>query len=345
MLLLIIYLLIALGVSFLCSILEAVLLSVPVSYVETKAQEGSRKAIRLRRIRENISKPLAAILALNTIAHTIGAAGVGAQATLVFGEFYFGIISAVLTLLILIFSEIIPKTIGAQWNRQLSLPMVPVLQAVIISMYPLVWLSNGVTRLFTSRDRKNTLSRDELAALARIGRDEGVLADDESRTINNLLRLRSVPVSSIMTPRTVLISAPEKMSLADFMKQLKDFPVSRIPLWKDSPDNITGYILRSEILEALARDKHRKSLADYRREIQIEYEGTSVTRLYRKLIQSREHFCLVVDEYGSVAGIATLEDIFETLIGIEIMDETDTRADLQELARERWEKRKRPGND
>lgn len=342
MTLLIVYLFLALGISFLCSILEAVLLSVPPSYLENRAQQGSRLAEQLREIKKNISSPLAAILSLNTIAHTIGAAGVGAQATLVFGEAWFGIISAILTLLILVVSEIIPKTIGASWNRQLSIPLVPVIRFIIFVMYPLVWLSNLVTSLITSGKQTVTLSRDEMAAMANIGKKEGVLGEDESKTIYNLLRLRNIPVSSIMTPRTVLISLPENMQLREFLQKLNDIPVSRILLWKNEPDNITGYFLKSEALEALARDQHHKKLLDLKRELMIVYEGLPVMNLHQKMLAARDHIALVVDEYGGVAGVVTLEDIFETMTGMEILDETDVHTDLQQLARELWKKRNPP---
>ncbi|HDR89579.1 MAG TPA: HlyC/CorC family transporter [Bacteroidetes bacterium] len=345
MTLLIVYLILALGISFLCSILEAVLLSVPPSYLETLSQQGSRLAGQLRKIKKNISSPLAAILSLNTIAHTIGAAGVGAQATLVFGEAWFGVISAVLTLLILVLSEIIPKTIGASWNRQLSIPLVPVLRFIMFIMYPLVWLSNQLTRLITSGKHMVTLSRDEMAAMANIGKQEGVLAEDESKTIYNLLRLRNIPVSSIMTPRTVLISLPENMQLREFLQKMNEIPVSRILLWKNEPDNITGYFLKSEALENLARDRHRKKLGDLKRDLMIVYEGLPVMGLYQKMLAAREHIALVVDEYGEVAGVVTQEDIFETMTGMEILDETDVHTDLQQLARELWKKRNPAGRE
>ncbi len=342
MTLLIVYLLLALGISFLCSILEAVILSVPPTYIEAKIHQGNKTAVRLKNIKRNISKPLAAILALNTIAHTIGAAGVGAQATMIFGEVYFGIISAILTLLILVISEIIPKTLGASHAKSLSLPSVHILSAIMVLMYPLVVLSGFISRVIVpARKRAHTVSRDELAALANIGRQEGTLDADESKIIDNLLKLKKINASAIMTPRPVLASAPADMTVEEFTKEFEKVPYTRIPIWDKDPEHITGYVLKPEVLEKMAQDEHHKKISTLKRDILIAYEGEKVTRLYRRMLTAREHITLLVDEYGSTAGVITLEDIIETMTGTEIMDETDTHQDLQALARSLWKKKSR----
>lgn len=342
--LLIVYLFLAIAVSFLCSIMEAVLLSASMSFIQTKAVKGSKQALLLRRLKNNIDRPLAAILSINTIAHTVGAAGVGAQAVAVFGEVYFGMISAILTLLILVFSEIIPKTIGARYWRSLALPSATILQVMIYISYPLVLISKWITNMFSSENQQATVSREEIAAMASLGEKEGVFEESEQKIINNLIKLRSIKVRRIMTPRTVLLAAPESLTLTEFFKNKDFFRYSRVPVYEGDIDNITGYVLKYDVLEKLANDQFKMQLKDIRREILITYENFSIPRVFEQLLESKEHISLIVDEYGGVEGIATLEDVFETLLGLEITDETDTQIDMQKVAREKWWKRARRMN-
>jgi CBS domain containing-hemolysin-like protein len=339
MLLLILFLLLAIAVSFICSILEAILLSVTVSYIKTREMEGSRNAALLGEFKSNIDRPLAAILSVNTIAHTVGAAGVGAQAVVVFGEAYFGWISAILTLLILIFSEIIPKSLGARYWRELALPSASVLMVLVYASWPLVIISQWITRLFSARDEQKSISRSEISAMASVGAQEGVFDKSEADLIQNLMKLKSLKVRTIMTPRMVMVAAPEDMLLTDFFKNKDFLRFSRIPVYHKNIDNITGYVLKYDVLDNLANDKFELKLKDIKREMLVTFKNFTIPILFGQLLEKKEHIALIVDEYGGVEGLVTLEDIFETLFGLEITDETDLEEDMQKLARERWLKR------
>jgi CBS domain containing-hemolysin-like protein len=339
MALLLVYLSLALIVSFICSIMEAVLLSTPVSFLAVRSGEGHKYADLMARLKQNIDRPLSAILSLNTVAHTVGAAGVGAQATVVFGEAYFGLVSAILTMLILILTEIIPKTIGARyWNR-----LVPVashtIRFMIIIAYPLVLGAAFITRRFSRDSAGHTTSREEISALAHIGTTEGIFVDKENKIIQNLIRLRSVKVTEVMTPRVVVTVADEEMLLDSFLK-IKDFmKFSRIPVFSGNDDHISGYVFRQKVFEQLAEDKTDLKLRDIKREITIVPNTQPLLSVWEKLLESKEHIALVVDEYGGMDGIVTMEDIIESLLGFEIIDEKDTVADMQQFARERWKMR------
>lgn len=339
--LLIFYLFLALAISFLCSVLEAVILSVSVSFIRTNENKGKKGAGLLRELKSNIDRPLSAILSINTIAHTVGAAGVGAQAVAIFGQAYFGIISAILTLLILILSEIIPKTIGARYWRQLALPSARILLAMIYISYPLVIISRWITSSFSGKNNQLSVSRDEVAAMAHIGTQEGVFDQSEEKVIQNLIKLRSITIRTIMTPRTVVVAASEELLLTDFFKNKEFLRYSRIPVYDGSIDNITGFVLKYDVLQKLAEDKFSLKLKEIKREMLITYENFSIPRTLEQMLEKREHIALIVDEYGGVEGIVTLEDIFETLLGLEITDETDTQVDMQKLARDLWAKRAR----
>ncbi|MEX0980758.1 MAG: CNNM domain-containing protein [Bacteroidales bacterium] len=337
--LLIIYLLIALLISFLCSIMESVLLSTPASYLYVKKEQGNRTANRMILMKIKIDRPLSAILSLNTIAHTVGAAGVGAQAVKVFGEVYFGVISAVLTLMILIFSEIIPKTIGARFWRQLALFVGQAIQVTIILTYPLVIISALFTKLLSKKGAEKTTSREELSVLARIGREEGVFGEKENKIIQNILRLRTLKVREIMTPRVVVSAADENMLLKEFPKVSAFLHFSRIPVYHEILDNITGYVFRQTVFEKLSEKGATLKLKDIKRDILITYQSRPIFSVWEELLERKEHIAVVVDDFGGLQGIVTMEDIIETLLGFEILDETDAVTDMQEYARDRWRKR------
>ncbi|HKK61150.1 MAG TPA: hemolysin family protein [Bacteroidales bacterium] len=339
MALLIFYLLFALMISFLCSIMEAVLLTTPASFLLVRQEKGSKTAGRLIKLKNEIDKPLSAILSLNTVAHTLGAAGVGAQATIVFGETYFGLISAVLTLLILIFSEIIPKTIGARYWRNLAIFVGQAVQFTIVITYPLVVLSALFTKLFSSKENEVTTSREELSALAKIGEEEGVFGEKENKIIQNILKLKSLKVGQIMTPRVVVSAADENMPIDSFPKVATLLRFSRIPVYSENFDNITGYVFRQTVFEKLSNEDSKLTLRDLKREILIIYESRPIFAVWEELLERKEHIAAVVDEFGGLQGVVTMEDIIETLLGFEILDETDTVTDMQEFARERWQKR------
>lgn len=336
MLLLFTYLALALFVSFLCSIMEAVLLSTPVSFLMVKKEEGHKWADTFIRLKSNVDKPLSAILSLNTVAHTVGAAGVGAQAVKVFGEAYFGIVSAVLTILILVLTEIIPKTIGARFWRGLSRISSNTINGMMVVTYPLVLLSAVITRIISSRENEQSTSREEISALASIGADEGLFNEKEHRIIQNLLKLRNVKVNEIMTPRVVVALANEEENLSEFLRNKEYLKYSRIPLYSGREENITGYVFRQNVMEKLAEDQHDLKLKDLRRDIVVVPYTMVLFNLWEKLLSKKEHIALVVDEYGGMDGIVTLEDVIETLLGLEIVDEKDTISDMRKFARDRW---------
>jgi len=319
--------------------MEAVLLSTPQSFLIVKKEEGNGWAKKFVDLKLNIDKPLSAILSLNTVAHTVGAAGVGAQAVYLFGEASFGIVSAILTILILVITEIIPKTIGAKYWRNLAMISSIIMQAMIIITYPLVVMSAFITKLISKNKQEQTTSREEIAALANIGADEGIFSNKEHKIIQNLLRLKKVNVTQIMTPRVVVAVADEKLNLNDFFKNKEYLKFSRIPVYSENDENITGYVFRQEVFEKLAEGKNELKLKDVKREIVVVPKSIVLFSLWEKLLERKEHIALIVDEYGGLEGIVTMEDIIETLLGLEIIDETDTIIDMQQYARDRWKER------
>ena len=287
-------------------------------------------------MKEDIDKPLSAILSLNTIAHTVGAAGVGAQASIVFGEAYFGWVSAILTILILVFTEIIPKTIGARFWKKLTAATVLVVTVMVWVTWPLVMISGMITRFFSSGEGEKTISREEISALANIGTDEGVFGEKENKIIQNLIRLKQIRVTEVMTPRVVVSMAEENMELSEFLRNKDYLKFSRIPVFRESDEQVTGYVFRQEVFEKLAEDITGLKVKDLRRDIVIVPAPKPVFAVWELLLEKKEHLALVVDEYGEMDGIVTMEDIIETLLGFEIVDEKDTITDMQQFARERW---------
>lgn len=334
--LLLFYITSALIVSFLCSVWEAVLLSTPVSYIELLVVQGNRVGILMQRLRQNVERPISAILTLNTIAHTVGAAGAGAEATAIFGSEYFGIISAILTLLILVLSEIIPKTIGAVYSKQLTAFTAYSLRFIVFIFAPAVWIFEFITRALRPDEDLPTVSRSELQVMARISAQEGGIQEQENRIVNNLLRLADIPVESIMTPRTVMMSLQKDMTVAQVVDKYKVIPFSRIPIYDENSDDVTGYVLRYEIYQRVAADEHDIRLEALLNELHAVPETNNVAQVLDQFIDKQEHILLVIDEYGGTAGLITLEDTLETLLGIEILDESDRVADLRELARRRY---------
>jgi CBS domain containing-hemolysin-like protein len=320
--------------------MESVLLSTTLSFLKVKEEKGHGSASVFIRLKRNVDQPLSAILTLNTIAHTIGAAGVGAQATRIFGDTYFGIISAVLTLLILVFSEIIPKTIGARYWRRLALPSGIVIKAMVIMSYPIVIILHYITRLFSGKSKSMPMSREEISAMAKIGTKQGVLQENENRIIQNLVQLNSVKASDIMTPRVVVTSADANMSLEEFLSRKEFLYYSRIPIYLKNKENIIGFVLRQHVFEKLAEKQTDLILRHISREIVVGHEFQSVMNLWETLLVKKEHLALIVDEYGGMAGIVTMEDIIETLLGLEIVDERDRIVDMQQYARKRWKEKK-----
>jgi len=344
MALLFLYLFIALFSSFICSIMEAVLLSVPVSFLKSESSDAKVKSSSMLELKEDIDKPLTAILTVNTIAHTVGAAGVGAQATLVFGEAYFGVVSAILTLLILIFTEIIPKTLGANYSRELVGISYKTIKFMMVITYPLVKLSSMLTKKLSREKKQLTTSREEISALATIGTQEGVFVDKENRIIQNLIKLKSIKISEVMTPRIVVVTASEEMSLEEFMQNKEFLHFSRIPIYQNEKDQITGYVLRELIFEKLAEDKFDVQLKDIKRDLLSFPKDMTLFDVWEELLQHKEHISLVTDEYGGMDGITTLEDIIEALLGFEIVDKKDKVEDMQKYAMKRWKEKQKKYN-
>lgn len=341
MALLLTYVTVALIVSAMCSIMEAVLLSVTPSYIAVKEQQGHASAQLLKELKMDIDRPLAAILSLNTVAHTIGASMAGAQAAVIYGEAYIVLISVILTLLILILSEIAPKTLGAIYWRQLAPIVARGLVPMIWAMWPLVKLSQGLTRLLSRREPEASVSREEMTALADLGHREGIFEADESRIIKNLFRFGQLRVRDVMTPRIVVYALPETHTVRQVIEEHQEFQFSRIPIYRDSRDDVSGYVLKDEILLRAAQEDVDITLRELRREISVVPDVMRLSDLFEHLLDTGEHIALVVDEYGGVEGIATMEDVVETLLGLEIVDEVDSVEDMQALARQQWFRRAR----
>lgn len=337
MLTLIVIVLIAIGVSFLCSVFEAVLLSVTPSYIASLRQANPDAAERLQKQKDNVESPLVAILTLNTIAHTVGAAVAGAQAAKVFGDEMLGVFSGVLTFLILFFSEIIPKTIGANYWRA----MAPSVSVALVWMeritLPLIWMSNKVTRLLGKGDSGQYI-RQEMSAMAKIGHESGELDEQESKILTQMLSVKEMPVTAIMTPRTVMFTLPAALTQHEFVSQHINKPFTRVPIFDKDHDDIIGYVNRTDVL-LNERDNPDAPLGNLRRSLVIVPETARILPLFELMIKRNAQIAMVVDEYGSGQGLVTLEDIIESLLGLEIVDINDPATDMQQLARRLWKRR------
>lgn len=336
MTLILLYLFGALAVSFLCSVLEAVLLSTPISFISMKESQGVKNATLMMKYKTNVDRPVAAILTLNTVAHTIGAAGVGSESVKVFGEAYFGIISAILTLLILVLSEIIPKTIGASYWRALAMPSAKIISILIVITYPLVWISELITRCFSPRIQPLTVSREEVAAMVNVGTDEGVIEMAENKVIQNFLKLSNVCAREIMTPFVVVASVSGNTTMEEFYGNTALSAFSRVPVYETDREFITGYVRRANVLEMLAQDKFTIQVSEISRPILSFPETAKVSDIWQKLLEEKEHISIITDEYGCMRGIVTMEDVIETMLGVEIIDECDIIEDMQAMARDRF---------
>ena len=335
--LLMVYIISAIGFSFLCSVAEAVLLSITPSYIEGQKEKDPKYAARLKRLKQdNIDQSLAAILTLNTIAHTAGAIGAGAKATAVFGSAWFGVFSAAMTMAILFFSEIVPKTIGAIYWSKLVVPTMYFVRGLIVILYPIVWISEKLTKLVAHGKEIQHFNRDEFIAMAELGKEGGHINDRESRILGNLFRYGSVKVMDAMTPRIVAFALSEEKTVSEVFELIKSKPFSRLPVYKSGFDDITGFVLRDDILLSKASDRHGETLKSLKRDITVVPEKVSLPMLLDSFLNERQHIALVVDEYGKAKGIVTLEDLVETLLGVEIMDEMDSVENMRVLARKMW---------
>ncbi len=340
MTLLFIYLFIAIGVSFLCSILEAVLLSITPSYLEKLSIEHPRSGRIIHQVKDRLDESLSSILILNTFAHTMGAAGVGSQAVQIFGPEWETLIAVLLTLVILYFSEIIPKTLGATFWRSLAVPAAFIISWLVRLVYPLVWISTRLTRLFSS-SKENEITREEIIALASLGHKGGALISRENEYLANLLRLREVRTGQILTPRTVVHMLDENLTVKDALDHPQTRQFTRIPTYAGSRDNVIGKVIRVELFEAEREGRGGDPIRSVAREIIRVSEKLPVQNLLDLFIKHHMHLFLVEDEFGQTSGIVTLEDAIETLLGREIVDESDAVADMQELARDKYRARLR----
>lgn len=341
MALLILYVSIALGFSFLCSLLEASLLSITNTQLQAAKSKGKRWSTRLQELKKDIDKPLAAILTLNTIAHTMGATGAGAQYAKVYGDATGGIFAGALTLAVLVLTEIIPKTLGARYATffaPFTASILPFLQTIL---RPIVYVCQLITKLITfGRSAEAPKHREELLAVARMGEVEGTIRSNESRIVRNMLELHLINTASIMTPRTVIHMLPEATTLKEYVERNDKTLFSRIPVHDENPEVITGFVLRSDALQACLKDP-TQTLASLKRPISFVPNLMKVDDLVQQMLDQKLHIAMVQDEFGSTVGLVTLEDALETLMGVEITDEHDRITDLQAHAREIWRKRAR----
>lgn len=326
------------AISFLCSVLESALMSTPISYITMREEEGYKPASKFKKFKQNSSRPIAAILALNTIANTIGAAGVGRQATLVFGSQWFGLVSAVTTVMILLFSEIIPKTIGTTRWKSLMGFTTQAVSVLIFILLPVVVFVEWFTKLISPKDTDTLVSREEVSAMANVAEEVGDLEEDENTIIQNVINMDDVTASDVMTPRVVCAIASESMTVKAFYRDKRYLHHSRIPVFSGNDEYITGYILRMEALQLMAEDRPDCTLGSIKRDIASFGEDTTLDVIWDEMMSKDEQISVVIDEYGSFQGILTLEDVIETLLGDEIVDENDTVRDMQQLARDKWTK-------
>ena len=332
-----IIMLVSIAMSALCSTLESTLLSTPLSYITGLEEKGVKGAQRLKRLKTNSDRPISAILCLNTIANTVGASIVGSLVYEVYGDPLVGVFSTVFTFAILIFAEIIPKTIGTSYWRTLALPASVIIEGMIFITFPLVWLLEHMQKLISSRSTQVSVSREDISAMVSVATEEEVIEKEEKKMIQNLLKLDELTAHEIMTPSAVVEMAEGSMTIREFYES--DLSHSRIPVYDDENDEyVIGYVLRQEILEKMAEDKFSSSLHDILRPIMTFAEDDSVADIWEKMLAKKEHISVILDEYGSVRGIVTLEDVIETMLGHEIVDEKDEVVDMQEYAKEQWEK-------
>ena len=332
-----IIMLISIALSALCSTLEATLLSTPLSYITGLEDQGVKGAARLKKLKQNTDRPISASLCLNTIANTVGASIVGSLVYEVYGDAIVGIFSTIFTLMILIFSEIIPKTIGTNYWRRLAIPASVIINAMIFISFPLVWILEHLTRLISSRSEQVSVSREDISAMVSVATEEEVIEKEEKKMIQNLLKLDEMTAHEIMTPSTVVEMAEGNMTIKEFYDS--DLTHSRILVYdEDNDDYVIGYVLRQTVLEKMAEDKFTTTIRDISRPILSFPEDEPVGNIWEKLLEKKEHVSAIIDEYGSFRGIVTMEDVIETMLGQEIVDETDEVVDMQEYAKEQWEK-------
>jgi CBS domain containing-hemolysin-like protein len=329
--------------SFLCSILEAVLLSVTPTFINVKKKEGKAYAETLEEFKKDVDRPLIAILTLNTIAHTVGAILVGGEAEKHYEGDGSGVfmVSAIMTILILVASEIIPKTIGATYWKSLAGFTASALNILIFPLKwtGILWVLQLTTKLVGKSAHGSVLSRQDFAVMTEMGEKEGTLKNSESRIINNLLQFDSITAKDIMTPRTVVVAVPETMTLIEYYEKYPNLRFSRIPVFHDTNDNVTGVFLKDELLLNLAKGNKEMTVGSLASPIEMVRENVPLSKIFNLFLEKRIHIALVIGEYGGMHGVVSMEDVLETLLGLEIMDESDNAEDMQHLARQKWKER------
>ncbi len=340
LILLILFISLSLIVSFLCSISEAALLTMTPSYIDTLSEEDPKGAMLLKNVKvDNIEKSISAILTLNTVAHTLGSLGAGAQAVIVFGSAWFGVFSAVMTLIILIGTEIIPKTIGTAYWRRLAIPVAYYVRAINIALLPIIWVTEKISRLLTRGNHESSFNRHEFLALANQGESSGQMTEMETRIIRNSLALGMINVEDIVTPRSVVTAFDENMTVGDVFAKYPKLPFSRFPIFNEDLDNATGFVLKSDLLIAKANQEIHTPIKQFRRDIHFVFAKLKLFDLLDLMLKQRVHIALAVGEFGEVKGLVSLEDVLETLLGLEIVDEFDRVDDMQALARQLMDRR------
>lgn len=340
LILLIFFISLSLIVSFLCSISEAALLTMTPSYIDTLSEEDPKGAMLLKNVKvDNIEKSISAILTLNTVAHTLGSLGAGAQAVIVFGNAWFGVFSAVMTLVILIGTEIIPKTIGTAYWRRLAIPVAYYVRAINIALLPIIWVTEKISRLLTRGNQESSFNRHEFLALANQGESSGQMTEMETRIIKNSLALGMINVEDIVTPRSVVTAFDENMTVGDVFARYPKLPFSRFPIFNEDLDNATGFVLKSDLLIAKANQDIHTPIKQFRRDIHFVFAKLKLFDLLDLMLKQRVHIALAVGEFGEVKGLVSLEDVLETLLGLEIVDEFDRVDDMQALARQLMDRR------
>lgn len=340
MFLILISFLLVLTISFICSLCEAVLLTVSPAFVEVQAEAKTKTGKLLKNITDNSERSISAILTLNTISHTLGSAWIAYQVQKEFGEAWVTICSVFLTFMILFFSEIIPKTIGKNNSKALAAFAAYCVQTMIVLLYPIVKFSESLSQSLSSQSEEPDITRDEMIKHAEMGVEEGTIKTKESNIIRNLLKLDKIYVSDIMTPRSVFTAMNASMSVDDVAKKYKPIRFSRLPVYEDTLDNIIGMTHRYKILEALSQDQHTKLIRELILPISSVSERMTVSQALDFFIKEKDHLALVTDEYGVTTGLVTLEDAVETLLGVEIVDEFDNIEDMRKYALEQWQQRK-----
>jgi CBS domain containing-hemolysin-like protein len=326
------YFFLVLGVSFLCSLLESVLLSMSRTFISVLIKDHPTSGRMLEKLKENINRPLAAILSLNTIANTVGAASVGAVTYDLLGNKWVAIMSGILTLSILIFSEIIPKTIGAHYWKSLAVPSGYMIRGMMVLMYPFVVLLEVLSNWLKPSKKQDLVTKEDVIAMAEIGEDEGTIEEDESTIIENLLRLDNITAEDVLTPRSVVYALQKDLTVRQALDEHENIIFSRIPVYNTDLDDISGLVRRDNLLKSKAEDQFDITMEELSEPVHVVNEKESVGHILDEFVRRREHLFIVKDEFGQFEGIITLEDAIETLLGVEIVDETDSVVDMRKLA-------------